>query len=369
MERILLPFRQERGPPPPPRRRQHRRTEGDDDDDAAVADVGGSIRLAAAEPPPSSSSSWKERWLRLQSTRTQLRRKRRARISTTTSALSSPSPSLFLVVLLLFSAALFAAVMIPTAAATRLIVTVEPFAEECFQMRIGGTSARPPKSAATRKDGPIKVVLRGNFEQIDDGSVSGEPLVVHVVQEPLHHVEFDQDRRKVVYQSNNEKRGEFRVEVELDDVKPASGDADAEKKRKRYKYWLCIQNHKQHPLGEEVDDDAHADERDRVVGITYNIAYENRDGIDPWQAALAGAADLGGDEKPIPGPVRVESYTKEWIGKSQGLRMQLKLLIEHLEYMKIREADHRQVTEKTFNDVLTWSLIEAAFVLSVVRTV
>lgn len=233
--------------------------------------------------------------------------------------------------------------------ATSLVLDVAPYDEECFMLRFG-PAAKPPTG-----NSKIKVILEGSYEQIDD-HLSSDPLVVRIFQEISgtpkgpDDVSTEQDNKEL-FKSRNKKRSNFRIPL---------ADVGG-------KYWMCVQNHKMEKEGKKkrrdgdddayVDDD-HVDFQDRVVGFSYNVLYENEAGTDPYFD--------GGEKKEQLGPIKVEEYSSQWFTKAESLRRSMKNLVQHHDYMRVRESKHRELTEKTFSDVLRWTLIEAATVFSVV---
>lgn len=63
--------------------------------------------------------------------------------------------------------------------------------------------------------------------------------------------------------------------------------------------------------------------------------------------------------------VDVDTHTLVWNSKSRNVAQGLQSLVQHHQFIKMREADHRNVTEGTFAAILLWTLIEAAMVLTV----
>lgn len=261
-------------------------------------------------------------------------------------------------------------------ASTSLIVNLAPYDEECFLLKmLPSSKPKTPKAAGGDK---IVCILDGNYEQISD-HLSAEPLIVHIVQENVEQQQAetkdvmprDRSQDKVLYKSRNSKRSSFRIPLEYGN-----------------RYWMCLQNHKSDPhkkkskpvkprrdAGENADDDYdesesesedddHIDYEDRVVGINYNIIYETENGLDPFYENEYGI-DEKKDAAAVPGPVKVEKWSSEWFVKSEELRRRLKQLVQHHDYMRVRESSHRQITEKTFSDVLLWTLFEACVVVSV----
>lgn len=236
--------------------------------------------------------------------------------------------------------------------ATSLVLSVAPFDEECFLLRI------LPSSKPTKPN--HRILLEGHFEQIDDHH-SSEPLVVHIAQEISRDSETGERNDKQMYKSHRQKKDDFGFPVELNN-----------------KYWLCVQNHlnndKDINSDSDDEDDDSLDYENRVVGFYYNLLYQDENGMDAYYGRKQlekGGGDGNTAEDKIeaqikqPGPVKVETYSVEWYNKAEKLRRNLKNLVQHHDYMKVRESKHRQVTEATFGDVLKWTLTEAGIVLTV----
>lgn len=199
--------------------------------------------------------------------------------------------------------------------ATSLVFHINAHAEECFILVTGPTD--PNKAGRSR-------FLTGSYEQIDERSP--EPIIFFVMDA----------KDKVVYQSKESSFAQFRVLVE-----PSA------------KYWLCLQNHNQGP-DEKYNHELHGrhmDGYERVIGLSYNLVYE-------------AAKEMDTDK---PGPLKVETHSSTWLDKAETVRESLRSLVHHHDFMRVREMEHRTITEKTFGDVLLWTLVEAAVVLTVVR--
>lgn len=197
-----------------------------------------------------------------------------------------------------------------------VIFSIPPHQEECVIIR----------NAASKQGAPTRY-LEGNFEQIDDKQYMGAgPLVVFIM---------DGKQEKQLYSSKQKSSGSFRVAL------PGSNDETK-------KYWLCIQNHNDDLVAEDdsPDDDKSHDGHTRTVGVSYTVTE------DLMQASSFEQ-------------VQVSEHTNQWLEKAGAIRTQIKNLMNHHEYMRVREAAHRQVTENTFAEILKWSLVEAMIVLSV----
>jgi len=155
-------------------------------------------------------------------------------------------------------------------------------------------------------------LLTGNYEMLNP-NLSPDPLLVYIMEND-----------KVVWHS-----------------KPGhSFDTFHAKCQKDKKYWLCIQNSSHGPLS-EGQEPRHPDEETRKVGFNYRMHAEPK----------AVAAEWDSDK------------SEEWMDISMEIADDLSDMEDHIGYNKRREADHRSLVEKTFSDVLLWTLMEAAMVV------
>jgi len=191
----------------------------------------------------------------------------------------------------------------PRIEAQTFVLTILPYDEECFLFRTPGT-------LKTMK------FLTGNFELIDDEGINADPLLVYVMEATRNE--------KIIYRSNGQATGSFRVPV-----KPGNG------------YWMCLQNSNHAPDNQESEPE-HPDHKTRMVGFTYTL----RD-IHERPAPLAFSEDNSSD----------------WMQKSAAVEEELKMLVSHHEYLQVREAKHRSVVEQTFSSLLFWSVLEALLVI------
>lgn len=156
-------------------------------------------------------------------------------------------------------------------------------------------------------------ILAGNFELIDDHRYDANPLLVYVMQEPS----------TLVYQSDLQRsRDTFEVALDANE-----------------KYWLCLQNSSHGPL-ETRDEGEHPDNLTRQVGFHYEV-------------------------RAVEKVKEISSQTQVWLQHSGVIHQSLRNLLQHHDYMRVRESNHRDVTEKTFSDVLRWTLAEAGVVTAV----
>lgn len=135
-------------------------------------------------------------------------------------------------------------------------------------------------------------------------SLPSDPLVVSIIEEEGH----------TVYKEKGIESDAFAVEL-------------ASKKG----YWICIENHS-HDV--EFEDD-----ETRKVGFSYDV-------------------DIKSDNENT-----VNARSKDWQQHSHKLMQELHGVQEQLAYLKVRERDHRQVTERNFTSVLWWTLLELAMVI------
>lgn len=195
--------------------------------------------------------------------------------------------------------------LLKTVQALPWTLKIEPYEEECFLIK-------PPKSSAPR-------LLSGDYELIDDGGtgIDAEPLLVYVMQA---------SDEKIVWRSEPGKsNGQFQVFMM---------DAATD-------FWICLQNSSHAPDNPNQEAE-HPDHKSRLIGFSYTV----KDSFN----------------KPTP---YVFTDKDEWREKSQIMEDELKSLINHHEYMRVRESNHRTVVEQTFTSVLSWTLTELFFVVIV----
>lgn len=165
-------------------------------------------------------------------------------------------------------------------------------------------------------------VLVGNYELLEgDESVSADPLLVYIIDE--------KQTEKLLYKSKpGEASGGFQVPIH-----PGGRG-----------YWMCVQNSSHGPdAPPDLDEEEHPDFKTRFVGFSYRIV------------------DIVLDK---PAPLLIDEYsTIEWMQKSSDVENELRAMMNHQEYMRVRESQHRHVVEQTFSSLLFWSLAEALTVI------
>lgn len=182
--------------------------------------------------------------------------------------------------------------------------SIPPYDEECFLFRT-------PTTLKSLK------LLVGNYELVEDDGVNADPLLVYVMEASQN--------QNIIYRSvPGEPTGSFRVPV-----KPGLG------------YWMCLQNSAHAPDNQDTEPE-HPDHKTRMVGFTYRLQEVY--------------------EKPAP-LAFTEDNRSEWMEKSAQVETEIKTLVNHHEYLTMREAKHRFVVEQTFTAILFWSLAEAALVI------
>ena len=159
---------------------------------------------------------------------------------------------------------------------------------------------RPP----TGKTG----VLYGNYDHLDD-DLSSDVVSVVVIDYEHEHVLYRSRRRA--------SEGHFKVKLKEDQ-----------------KVALCLQNGLTTAgRGRVSKQDLH-DGKDRTVGFSFYIDIKDE------------AQEL-------------KEQNTRLIDASQDLTRQLGNLINHHEYMRTREANHRELVEATFSQLLIWVIVEA----------
>jgi hypothetical protein len=187
-------------------------------------------------------------------------------------------------------------------------LTIPPYEEECYLLRT------PSNMKASMK------LLTGDYELIHADDISADPLLVYVMENA------SDGSGKIVWRSTpGSWNGSFRVPI-----------------KKGKSYWMCLQNSSHAPdnAGEEPE---HPDHLTRQIGFSYRV--------EPIVERL--------------GPVLTREKRDEWMDHSAAVANELKTLVNHQDYMRMREADHRSLVEQTFSDVMTWTLAEASMVVFV----
>lgn len=198
--------------------------------------------------------------------------------------------------------------LIPYAPVSGFILTIAPYEEECFLIRTHAW-----------KKGDVRL-LQGHYSILSDPA-ERTPNTVHMF------VMDDSD--KVYFQSVQGKISDY--------FQIAVGP--------QQKYWLCVQNDPYHHYGDsEMAQDTHPDDKDRQVGFGYRI-----------QTMAQKAADV----------TSLDSHVVQWDQISGDISKATQHLMQHFEYMRTRESEHRTVVEKTFSDIFLGAVVEATVVLLV----
>mmetsp|Transcript_60381 Transcript_60381/g.148161 ORF Transcript_60381/g.148161 Transcript_60381/m.148161 type:complete len:340 (-) Transcript_60381:215-1234(-) len=159
---------------------------------------------------------------------------------------------------------------------------------------------RPP----TGKTG----ILYGNYDHLDD-DLSSDVVSVVVIDYEEEHVLYRSRRRA--------SEGHFKVKLKADQ-----------------KVALCLQNGLTTAgRGRVSKQDLH-DGKDRTIGFSFYVDIKDE------------AQEL-------------KEQNTRLVDASQDLTRQLGNLINHHEYMRTREANHRELVEATFSHLLIWVIVEA----------
>ena len=215
--------------------------------------------------------------------------------------------------------------MLPRVSPIPMMINIEPYDDECFRLKVPSS----PK--------PMARILSGSYEMYDEVSeekVTAAPLLAYIMElsrrnynnnnENTNHID------KIIWRSvPNEARGTFRV--------PISSIQRG--------YWLCFQNSNHSPDNPNPEQE-HPDHIIRTIGLDYKV-----DPIIP-------------NVKPAPLLVTTD-HTDEWREKSSSVQSEIRQLMTHRDYMHMREADHRRMVEYTFDDIMSWTIIETTAVILV----
>jgi hypothetical protein len=191
--------------------------------------------------------------------------------------------------------------LFPSLTSAAYIVSIPAKDEECYSI------SSPPGSAGG--------TLNGNFDHLDD-VIDSEPLSVVIIDSKEEHVLFRSRRRAT--------EGVFRVNLKPDQ-----------------KVNLCLQNGlvtagrgKKSPSGRKHDG------KERTVGFEYTVESK--------------------DEKS-----EIHTQNEKNTKAASELQKQINNLINHFQYMRMRESKHRQVVETTFTQLMWWVILEAVFAVLV----
>eukprot|EP00563_Minutocellus_polymorphus_P013988 CAMPEP_0181048994 /NCGR_PEP_ID=MMETSP1070-20121207/15729_1 /TAXON_ID=265543 /ORGANISM="Minutocellus polymorphus, Strain NH13" /LENGTH=217 /DNA_ID=CAMNT_0023127809 /DNA_START=109 /DNA_END=762 /DNA_ORIENTATION=+ len=157
-----------------------------------------------------------------------------------------------------------------------------------------------------------KSIISGNYDQLDD-ELSADPLRVTL---------FDADEKKLWSSPLGAPEGTFSV--------ASTGGRNM----------LCITN------GIEYDDDT-GDEDDRTVGFAIRVR----------------PATVRAQDDNVEGPdTRVMTNLIEM---SEDLLDDFQDLNDHQAYLKVREAEHRDLTEATYSRIVRWTVLEALVLMAI----
>ena len=216
-------------------------------------------------------------------------------------------------------------VIITGVEALPMMMNIEPYDDECFFLKV--PSSPKPKAK----------ILTGSYEMYDEVSsdrVSAVPLLVYILEVTRRNKPNDNanlpNNEKILWRSvPNESKGSFRVPI----TSIQRG------------YWLCFQNSNHSPDNPDPEQE-HPDHVIRTIGFDYNV-----DSIIP-------------DTKPSP-LLYTTDHTDEWQDKATSVQREIRQLMTHRDYMHMREADHRKLVEYTFDDIMSWTIVETFCVVLV----
>ena len=155
----------------------------------------------------------------------------------------------------------------------------------------------------------------GNYDQLDD----------ELTADPLRVTLFDADEKKLWSSPLGAPEGTFSV--------ASTGGRNM----------LCITN----GIEPGLDDDASEQEADRTVGFAVRV-----------RPAAVRAQDDGTE-----GPdTRVMTNLIEM---SEDLLDDFQDLNDHQAYLKVREAEHRDLTEATYSRIVRWTVLEALVLMAI----
>lgn len=207
-----------------------------------------------------------------------------------------------------------------------LTLVVESGEEECFVIRAPG-----------KEDSFIS----GNFDCLDD-ELDPRPIRVSLLGP-------NDDEKELWTSPEGESEASFTI----------TG---------RGRYQLCIANNPDYvremieAIGddeEEVDDEL---EEDRTVGFSVHVHpviptdYSQQ---QQQQQDEEKKKDAMEEKKEKELELQAKKRTNLLYEMSHSISEGLSMMVDHQDYLKFREAAHREVTERTFSRVVSWTVIEA----------
>eukprot|EP00527_Entomoneis_sp_CCMP2396_P001641 CAMPEP_0198147626 /NCGR_PEP_ID=MMETSP1443-20131203/36908_1 /TAXON_ID=186043 /ORGANISM="Entomoneis sp., Strain CCMP2396" /LENGTH=274 /DNA_ID=CAMNT_0043812035 /DNA_START=246 /DNA_END=1070 /DNA_ORIENTATION=+ len=206
------------------------------------------------------------------------------------------------------------------------VVTVKPYNDECFMFRT------PVEWKKDIKKNPRYVW--GNFELI---SSSEDKAPVHVYLATY-------DLESMLYRSRRgQTNGHFDVSL------------DAGKK-----FWFCIVNN----LSVKKNDDDEPDEEEIAAKVPAKVGFSfdfvTHDEFDYSEGDPL--SDLAPDDETTKAHDQAKKRSADWMKLGSSLQRKLSGMKKHFDYLRVREADHRDLTERTFSSILGWTAAEACTV-------
>ena len=157
--------------------------------------------------------------------------------------------------------------------------------------------------------------LRGNFDHLSDEK-SSEPVSVVIIDDKEEHVLFRSRRRA--------SEGIFQISLKPDQ-----------------KVNLCLQNGiVTAGRGRKTKSARAHDGEDRVIGFEFSVQVKNEN-------------------------KEVHSQNGKNEAAAFELHRGLLNLVNHHQYMRVREGQHREIVEKTFGQLMWWVIIEGILVVAI----
>lgn len=208
-----------------------------------------------------------------------------------------------------------------------LSVTLAPTEEFCFAFR-------------TPKDEVAHVT--GSYDMINDG----------LTATPVTAVLFDYESEKVTWHSPyGEAEASFSLELSGKFhfcFGNGAGGYKTSEDHEREKMRL-----QGHPVEDDNYDYTNNDGELRTIGFTLRVRPKEGTKANQEQKAKTESENAADDMQ------------KKLLDLSTTLRDRMEWLLDHQEYMKNREAQHRHVVEETFTMVMKWTLLEALVLIVV----
>jgi len=207
-----------------------------------------------------------------------------------------------------------------------LSVTLAPGEEFCLAFRT-------PKTGATH--------ISGSFDVMNDD----------LTADPVTAVLFDYETEKVIWHSvYGEGQGSFSTTNAGKFHYCFGNGAGGYKLNEEEKSSMHLHGH---PVQDDAFDYTNSDGELRTIGFTLRLRP-----VEGTEAARLQKEKSKSDNA-------ADEQQNKLIDMTMALRDEMELLLDHQEYIKKRESDHRHIVEQTFSMVRKWTILEAIVLVTV----